>query len=126
MARTYTILLIDNDRSIADGFAQALQLEGYSTFTALSGEAGLELAESVSPDAIILDMKLPGLNGLEVLRELRSRRHPTSVAVLTGDYLLSADVMAELKALGAFVRFKPLLLEDLTALARDLVSTSQE
>ena len=55
------------------------------------------------------------------------RRRSASVVVLTGDYFLSAEIVAELKALGASVRFKPLLLEDLTALANDLVqSKSQE
>jgi DNA-binding response OmpR family regulator len=101
-----------------------LKLEGFSVATALSAEAGLELAENVRPDAIILDMRMPITNGLQFLRQVRSRPHlvEVPVAIVTGDYFLSDPVQQELKALGASIRFKPLWLEDLLALARTLVS----
>ena len=56
---TRTILLVDDDRSVADTFARMLKLEGFGVATALSAEAGLELADTVNPQAIILDMRMP-------------------------------------------------------------------
>lgn len=119
-----TILIVDDDRAVADTFARMLKLEGFSVATAVSAEAGLELADNVLPDAIILDMRMPITNGLQFLRQLRSRPHlvEVPVAIVTGDYFLSESVQYELKALGASIRFKPLWLEDLLALARTLVS----
>jgi DNA-binding response OmpR family regulator len=119
-----TILIVDDDRSVADTFARMLKLEGFSVVTALSAEAGLELADNVHPSAIILDMRMPITNGLQFLRTVRARPHLVDipVAIVTGDYFLAEPIQLELKALGASIRFKPLWLEDLIALARTLVS----
>jgi len=119
-----TILIVDDDRSVADTFSRMLKLEGFRVATALSAETGLELADSVRPDAIILDMRMPITNGLQFLRMVRSKPHLTSVpvAIVTGDYFLSEPIQHELKSLGAAIRFKPLWLEDLIALARTLIS----
>jgi DNA-binding response OmpR family regulator len=119
-----TILIVDDDRSVADTFARMLKLEGFTVATALSAESGLELADSVRPDAIILDMRMPITNGLQFLRQVRARPHLVEipVAIVTGDYFLSDSIQLELKALGASIRFKPLWLEDLLALAKTLVS----
>ena len=117
-------MIVDDDRSVADTFARMLKLEGFIVATALSAEAGLELADSVSPQAIILDMRMPITNGLQFLRVVRSKQHLTTVpvAIVTGDYFLSEPIQHELRSLGASIRFKPLWLEDLIALARILVS----
>ena len=119
-----TILIVDDDRSVADTFARMLKLEGFGVATALSAEAGLELADNVRPDAIILDMRMPITNGLQFLRLVRARPHlvDVPVAIVTGDYFLPESIQHELKSLGASIRFKPLWLEDLIALAKTLVS----
>ena len=92
--------------------------------TALSAEAGLELATSARPDAIILDMRMPITNGLQFLRRVRSipQLSDVPVAIVTGDYFLADSIQLELNALGASVRFKPMWLEDLIALAKALVA----
>jgi len=121
---TRTILIVDDDRSVADTFSRMLKLEGFGVATALSAEAGLELADTVHPQAIILDMRMPITNGLQFLRLVRSKPHlaDVPVAIVTGDYFLPENIQLELKSLGASIRFKPLWLEDLVALARTLVS----
>jgi len=121
---TRTILIVDDDRSVADTFARMLKLEGFLVATALSAETGLELADTVRPDAIILDMRMPITNGLQFLRLIRAKPHLASVpvAIVTGDYFLSEPIQHELRSLGASIRFKPLWLEDLIALARTLIS----
>jgi DNA-binding response OmpR family regulator len=119
-----TILIVDDDPSVAETFARMLKLEGFAVATAQSAEAGLELADNVLPHAIILDMRMPITNGLQFLRQVRNRPHlvEVPVAIVTGDYFMGEPIQQELKALGASIRFKPLWLEDLLALARTLVS----
>ena len=118
-----TILIVDDDRSVTDTFARMLKLEGFTVATALNADAGLELADNIHPDAIILDMRMPIVNGLQFLRQVRSRPHLVGVpvAIVTGDYFLPESIQQELKSLGASLRFKPLWLEDLIALAKTLV-----
>ena len=123
-AATRTILIVDDDRSVADTFARMLKLEGFGVATALSAEAGLTLARESPPDAIILDMRMPITNGLQFLRQLRSHESLSRVpvAIVTGDYFLSEPIQHELRSLGAAIRFKPLWLEDLIALAKGLIN----
>lgn len=101
-----------------------LKLEGFEVATAINAEAGLLLADSVRPSAIILDMRMPITNGLQFLRKLRAKPHliEIPVAIVTGDYFLSDPITQELNSLGASIRFKPLWLEDLIALAKTLVA----
>jgi DNA-binding response OmpR family regulator len=122
---TRTILVVDDDRAVVDTFARMLKLEGFNVATAINPEAGLKIAENVRPDAIILDLRMPLVNGLQFLREVRSRPDlvDVPVAIVTGDYFLGEPTAAELKALGASLRFKPMWLEDLVALARTLLGT---
>jgi two-component system response regulator PrrA len=121
---TKTVLIVDDDRSVADTFARMLKLEGFEVATAINAEAGLELAESVRPNAIILDMRMPITNGLQFLRMVRAKPHlvEVPVAIVTGDYFLSEPVLHEIKTLGASVRYKPLWLEDLIALAKTMIA----
>ena len=121
---TRTILIVDDDRSVADTFARMLKLEGFGVETALSAEAGLELADKVRPNAIILDMRMPITNGLQFLRLIRTKPHlvEVPVAIVTGDYFLADAIQNELRSLGASIRFKPMYLEDLLTLARTMVS----
>ena len=118
-----SILIVDDDRSVADTFARMLKLEGFSVSTALDASAGLALAEAIRPQAIILDMRMPLINGIQFLRQVRARPHLADipVAIVTGDYFLSDALQQELTSLGASLRFKPLWLEDLVALARTLI-----
>jgi CheY-like chemotaxis protein len=121
---TKTILIVDDDRSVADTFARMLKLEGFDVATASNAEAGLELASNVRPNAIILDMRMPITNGLQFLRLVRAKPHllEVPVAIVTGDYFLPDPVQQELNSLGASIRFKPMWLEDLVALAKTLVA----
>ena len=119
-----TILIVDDDPGVAETFGRLLRLEGFEVATALTAEAGLELADNIRPDAVILDMRMPITNGLQFLRLVRSRPHlvEVPVAIVTGDYFLPDAIQNELRTLGASIRFKPMWLEDLVALARTLVA----
>ncbi len=121
-----TILIVDDDEGVAQTFARMLRQQGYDVRIAASAESGLREAEEHHPDAIILDLRMPLMDGLEFLRRLRAsvNQQDTPVAIVTGDYFLGDAMSAELRQLGAELRFKPLWLDDLAGLARDLLKVT--
>jgi DNA-binding response OmpR family regulator len=78
-----TILIVEDEHAVARGLQYALQQEGYSVTLARSGEEGLEFATQQAPDLVILDVRLPGIDGFEVLRRLRATGSKAPVLVLT-------------------------------------------
>ena len=91
-----TILIVDDDEGVTQTFARMLTLEGFHVRTAFNAESGLRAANEAHPNAIILDLRMPLVDGLGFLRQLRSqagqRQAPTPVAIVTGDY--SDDAVA--------------------------------
>ena len=118
-----TILIVDDDEGVTQTFARMLKLEGFQVRTAINAESGLKVANESQPNAIILDLRMPLVDGLGFLRRLRSQhdQRVTPVAIVTGDYFLEDSVANELRELGAELRFKPLWLEDLVGLAHNLL-----
>jgi DNA-binding response OmpR family regulator len=78
-----TILIVEDEFAVARGIQYALQQEGYEVTVARSGEEGLEFATSQAPDLIVLDVRLPGMDGFEVLRRLRAAGTKSPVLFLT-------------------------------------------
>src|SRR5262245_15632689 len=120
-----SILIVDDDEAVTQTFARMLELEGYAVRTAMNAESGLRQASEYQPDAIILDLRMPLMDGLGFLRRLRAcaGQETTPVAIVTGDYFLDDNVSSELRELGAELKFKPMWLEDLVGLARNLMNT---
>lgn len=123
---TAKILIVDDDEGVTTTFARMLRLEGFEVRTAMNGESGLREASASRPDAIILDLRMPLVDGLRFLRRLRADagQRNTPVAIVTGDYFLDDEIATELRQLGAEVKFKPLWLEDLVGLARNLLKVT--
>ena len=123
-AASSSILIVDDDQSVVDTFSRLLKLEGFNVATALDPAVGLKMAEDVTPTAIILDMRMPLISGIQFLRQVRSRSQlvHVPVAIVTGDCFLSDELERELTALGAMLYYKPMWAEDLVALARTLVA----
>lgn len=119
------LLIVDDDDATSQTFARILTLEGFDVRTAASAESGLRELESCRPDAVILDLRMPYINGLGLLYRMRAcepgREMP--VAIVTGDQCIDDAVMNELRDLGAEVKFKPLWIEDLVDVARSLVAS---
>ena len=117
------VLIVDDDPATADSFSRTLRLEGYEVWAALSAEEGLSLAQTHQPNVIVLDLRMPLTSGLQLLRAIRAivGLASTPVAIVTGDYGLDDDVRDEIKALGAELRFKPIWIEELVTLARELL-----
>ena len=117
------VLIVDDDGATADSFSRTLRLEGYEVWAALSAEEGLTLAQTHQPHAIVLDLRMPLTSGLQFLRAIRAipGLAITPVAIVTGDYGLEDEVRDEIRALGAELRFKPIWIEELVTLARELL-----
>ncbi len=92
-----SILVIDDDESIRFLVQEELSLEGHAVRTAADGCAGLEAVQADPPDAVILDLKMPGLGGLEVLQRLKALCPELPVFLFTA----YSDYRAEARALGA-------------------------
>src|SRR5580700_4489425 len=112
--RTMRILLIEDERKVASFVARALREDSYAVDISENGQKALELAAEKVYDAILLDVRLPGLSGIEVCRELRELGIETPILMLTArtlveqrvegldagadDYLTKPFVLAELRA----------------------------
>ncbi len=121
------VLIIDDDEAVTETFARMLRIEGHEVRTAHDAESGLREAHESLPDAIIVDLRMPLINGLGFLYRLRSdvRHQGTPVAIVTGDYCLDDGISRELTDLGAQLHYKPLWLEDLVELAYALLTTDR-
>ncbi len=82
-AMNATILIVEDEFAVARGIEYALQQEGYVVRVARNGEEGLEFATAQAPDLVILDVRLPGMDGFEVLRRLRASGSKAPVLFLT-------------------------------------------
>lgn len=79
------ILVIDDDPAITSVLKRGLAYEGFVVDTASSGVEGLAVARERPPDLVVLDIMMPGLDGLEVLRRLRAADAPLPVLLLAAD-----------------------------------------
>src|SRR6185503_16711261 len=79
------IVVIEDDPAILRGLPDNLRLESYDVLTASDGENGYRLVRDSQPDMVILDLMLPGLNGLEVCRKMRGQGLATPVLMLTAN-----------------------------------------
>ena len=92
------ILIVDDEVVIANLLAEAVKLQGHEAFVAASGAEALALLEQRLPDALFLDIVMPEMNGIEVLRRIREAYRSLPVIVITGR--ASSAQIDEAKRLG--------------------------
>ncbi|MDD5309185.1 MAG: response regulator [Deltaproteobacteria bacterium] len=113
-----TVMVVDDEPRVCRLFEKVLTEEGYRVLTASGGEQALVLAAEAGPDIILLDIVMPGLDGVATLRELRKRGHLSPVIMLTAQGTLKTA--REAMMLGAYDYItKPFNLDFLKSVLRE-------
>lgn len=104
------LLIVDDEVEICDFLKSFFEERDYQVVTATSGEQALELVEKVKPKVVLLDIKMPGMTGIEVLEEIKQKHSGTKVIMVTA--LETRDKIEQCLRLGAdnYIT-KPLSLE---------------
>ena len=118
-----TILIVDDDPAISLIFEFILQQAGYQTQTAFNGQDALRIVNSVAVDMVFLDLKMPGMSGLEVYNEIQTIKPGLLVIFMTG---YSVDnFLKEAFNMGAYaIIYKPFDVEEVLAIIETAFSFS--
>lgn len=119
MPGTPRIVAIDDEAEFTETLRRFFAVRGYEVEIALTGTSGLTLVDARDPDVVLVDLKLPGMDGDELLRRIRSRHPRTRVIIITA-YHDGGKTRNRLLTGGAFAHFeKPLSsLRDLAAMVK--------
>jgi len=117
------ILIVDDDETVLHTFAKALSLEGYDVRVAASPLTGLQEVDETPPDAILLDLRMPFVNGIGFLYRLRANAEHRNipVAIITGDSCVDDPALQEMHDLNAEIVFKPIWLDEVINVTRHLL-----
>ena len=118
------ILVVDDQFGIRILLNEVLQKEGYDTFQAANGLQALEILNDHVPDLVLLDMKIPGMDGIEILKRMKVLQPDIKVIIMTAYGEL--DMIQEAMDLGAITHFaKPFDIDDIRkAVAKHLKTSS--
>jgi DNA-binding response OmpR family regulator len=120
---TWKALLVDDEEDFVTTLAERIALRGIQAATANSGEAALELIETDPPRVVVVDVIMPGMGGLEVLRQVKILNPAIEVILLTGRGSTKEGI--EGMRLGAYdYLMKPIKIEELIAKMREAAKTS--
>ena len=106
------VLVVDDEEQFTQQLAERLRLREYDVTTAISGEDGLDVLRKLNFDVVILDVAMPGIDGIETLRQMKTIKPLTEVIMLTGHATVESAIQG--MKLGAFdYLLKPTDTEDL-------------
>lgn len=106
------LLIVDDQFGIRALLIEVFKNEGYKTFQAENGKTALEIVNKEHPDMVLLDMKIPGMDGLEILKRIKQTAPDTKVIMMTAYGEL--DMVQEASKLGALSHFtKPFDIDEL-------------
>lgn len=120
----YKILVIDDEKEIVDILEKFLAKKGYEVISAYGGEEGIEKVISEKVDLVILDMKMPKVNGVEVLKVIHKKDKHPPVIILSGSLGMDKNIDT-IKRLGynkKDILIKPIDLEELIRLIEEKLS----
>jgi two-component system, NtrC family, nitrogen regulation response regulator NtrX len=118
------ILVIDDESAIRDSLRMTLEYEGYEFVGAATGQEGLALAEREAPDLVLLDVKMPGMDGIDVLERLRNLNDQLPIVVISGHGTISTAVEATKKGAWDFIE-KPFASERILVSLRNALDQRQ-
>ena len=124
MQKNGKILIVDDQNGIRVLLMEVFNNEGYRTFQASNGKLALQIVREESPDLVLLDMKIPGMDGLDILKHIKEMNISIKVIMMTAYGEL--DMIKEATELGAIMHFtKPFDIDELRmAVKRQLSSSS--
>jgi CheY-like chemotaxis protein len=120
-----SILVIDDERAVRESLAKILRREGHEVRTAASGEEGLRMWREQGAAVVILDIHMPGFDGIEMLVQLRALEPLLPVIVISGgDQTHTLGLLGDAKLLGAVRALaKPFSLSEITAAVNHALGT---
>jgi DNA-binding NtrC family response regulator len=119
------VLIVDDEKNLRDGLSEAVRDLGYQALVAGSGREALSVAEANRPDAVLLDLRMPDMDGLQVLTRLRAAADGANVPVAIITAYATAANTIEAMRLGAFDHLtKPIGREDLASLLTRMIRSS--
>ena len=107
-ASAHTVLIVDDQRVVLRVFAQVLEGAGYRVLLADSADAAIESVRRDAPDAILIDLTMPYVNGMGLLYRLRDIAPQIPMAMITGMPNVADETRDELRTLGITLHIKPL------------------
>lgn len=107
------VLLVDDEREFVNALSERLQTRSVRSAIAYAGEEALAMVEADQPEVMVLDLKMPGIDGLEVLRRVKQKHPQTEVLILTGHGSEAEEVLAAQLGAFAYLR-KPVDIDVLT------------
>ena len=119
------MLIVDDQPEVLRVYARALEVDGCETETAPNAQAALDMINARPPDAILLDLKMPYVNGLGLLYRLRKLHPRIPVAIVTGAPTVDPQTTKEIEELGAELAFKPMTIAELQSVARRLLGRGE-
>ncbi|MGM0901415.1 MAG: response regulator [Bacillota bacterium] len=118
------ILIVDDQFGIRILLNEVLQKEGYDTFQAANGVQALEIVKEHSPDLVLLDMKIPGMGGIEILKRMKVIDEDIRVIIMTAYGEL--DMIQQAMDLGALTHFaKPFDIDDIRVAVKKHAQVAQ-
>src|ERR671936_2725941 len=118
------ILVVDDEAEIRRSVRMILEYEGYDVIEAASGPDGAALAERETPDLVFLDVKMPGMDGLEALQRLRAANETLPVVIISGHGTVSTAVEATKAGAFDFIE-KPLASERVLVTIRNAMDQTR-
>lgn len=114
------ILIVDDQYGIRILLTEVLQKEGYTTFQAANGFQAIDITKEQAPNLVLLDMKIPGMDGIEILKRLKQHDETIKVIIMTAYGEL--DMIQEAKDLGALTHFaKPFDIDEIRKVVREYI-----
>lgn len=101
MPRTQKILIVEDEKSLNEAYQITLKKEGYSVYAAFDGDQALEMVSKEEPDLILLDVRMPGKDGIEFLRDYREKFADSKAKVVVFSNLDQDGQVDEAYELGA-------------------------
>jgi two-component system cell cycle response regulator DivK len=122
-----TVLIIEDNEKNMKLARDILQAKGYSTIEAVTGEAGVKLAKEKKPDLVLMDIQLPGINGIEAFKQLRTDAKTARIPVIALTASVTPTDRSQISAAGfdAFVS-KPISVKEFVSTVKRLLEGAKK